>query len=154
MAHESAANSARSKRACGLDHGILPGLIGYQLRRAQLAAFQNFAAATGGMTPGRFGVLTLIAANPGLSQSDLAAALAIDRSTLVPVIDELEAKRLVARLPSPSDRRTNALHLTDEGEAARLDIEGRVRRHEDDMAGRLTSGERRQLVALLSRLAF
>lgn len=154
MPHGSAAHSARSKRADGLDHGILPGLIGYQLRRAQLAAFQHFAAATGGMTPGRFGVLTLIAANPGLSQSDLAAALGIDRSTLVPVIDELEAKALVARHPSPSDRRTNELHLTRQGEAARRETERRVRRHEDDMAGQLTLAERRQLVALLSRLAF
>lgn len=154
MPRAPSVNSPRSKRADGLDYGILPGLIGYQLRRAQLAAFQHFAAATGGMTPGRFGVLTLIAANPGLSQSDLAAALGIDRSTLVPVIDELEAKHLVARLPSPSDRRTNALHLTREGEASRHECERRVRRHEDDMAGQLTEGERRQLVALLARLAF
>ncbi len=154
MPHTSAMNSPRSKRADGLDYGVLPGLIGYQLRRAQLAAFQHFAAATGGMTPGRFGVLTLIAANPGLSQSDLAAALGIDRSTLVPVIDELEAKRLVARRPSPSDRRTNTLHLTRQGAAARRDIERRVRRHEDELAAQLTTAQRRQLMALLARLTF
>ncbi len=147
------AKPGRQNRADGLDFGCLPGLVGYQVRRAQLADFQHFMAATGGVTPGRFGVLTLIAANPGLNQSDLAAALGIDRSTLVPVIDVLEAKRLVARHPSPTDRRTNALHLTRQGEASRRDLERRVRRHEAEMAGDLTEKERRQLLALLARLS-
>ena len=53
---------------------------------------------------------------------------------------------------APTDRRTNALHLTPAGEASRRDLERRVRWHEADMVGDLTEKERRQLLALLSRL--
>ena len=54
--------------------GLLPTLLGYQLRRAQIAVFQDFARAMADfdITPGRFGVLEVIAANSGLSQSEAA----------------------------------------------------------------------------------
>lgn len=54
-------------------------------------------------------------ANRGLSQSELVAALGIDRSTLVAVIHGLEKRALVKRHPSPTDRRSYALALTDAG---------------------------------------
>src|SRR5438876_1698156 len=93
--------------------GILPELLGYQLRRTQIAVFQNFSRAMESLdvTPGRFGVLEVIAANSGLSQSELGALLGIDRSTIVGVIDRLERDGLVRRLPAPNDRRSHALKL-------------------------------------------
>ena len=49
--------------------------------RAQVRVFQDFAAAKTGLqlTPGQVGALLLIEANQGLSQSQLGAALGIDR---------------------------------------------------------------------------
>ena len=52
---------------------LLPGLIGYNLRKAQTAVFQDFSVCLKDcdITPGQFGVLVLIQANTGLNQTAL-----------------------------------------------------------------------------------
>src|SRR6056297_282347 len=108
------------RRAGGMDQGLLSELVGYNLRRAQIGVFQGLQAALGAfdVTPGQFGVLYLIYRNPGASQSDLGAALGIDRSSMVAVIDRLEKRGLVVRAPSREDRRSYALKLSDAGRDA------------------------------------
>jgi len=90
---------AESQPGETLDFGILPELIGYHVRRAQLYLFADFARtmADAQITPGQFGVLSLVAANPGLTQSALARAVRIERSTMVAVIDALQGRGLVER---------------------------------------------------------
>lgn len=80
-----------------LELGVLPSLIGYQLRMAQIALFRDFARGPGehDVTPGLFGVLVVIEANPDLKQSELARATHLDRSTVVTIIDNLERRGLV-----------------------------------------------------------
>jgi DNA-binding MarR family transcriptional regulator len=141
-------------RAAGLDPGVLADSLGYALRRAQVAAFQRFmeAMAEFGVTPGQFGVLALIDANPGLTQTELGHAIGVDRSTVVAVLDRLEERGLVARVPSPRDRRSHVLELGKQGKGAFAEI---LRRHdafERRLARRLTREERRTLVALLRRV--
>ena len=55
-----------------LDLGPLPHLLGYALRRAQIAVFADFIAAFEplGLRPAQFSVLLLIDINPGCKQSD------------------------------------------------------------------------------------
>lgn len=138
-----------------LDLGSLDGMLGYHLRRAQVATFQSFAehVRQPDITPGRFGVLALIRANPGLNQTELANTLGIDRSTMVALIDHLERRGAVVRKPSPFDRRTYALHLTPEGEQLFAELHARINQHEQAIAARLNPDERAQLVALLRRVA-
>ncbi len=134
---------------------FLDGLLGYRLRRAQVAAFRHFddvVAAEDPITPGRLGTLLIVEENPGLSQSRLAEALGVDRSTLVGVVGELEARGLVTRTRSEADRRRYELVLTAEGERALARWKQRVRRHEDNFAKALSSEERKTLMELLSRL--
>jgi DNA-binding MarR family transcriptional regulator len=135
--------------------GLLSSLLGYNLRRAQVAVFQNFAEVVGAseLTPGQFGVLVVIDANPGLSQTQLGNALGIDRSTVVAVIDRLESRGLVARQPSPNDRRSHALHLGDNGKTALRRLTERVRAHEQQIARHLSGEEQASLIELLSRVA-
>src|SRR4051812_35248532 len=123
--------------------GILPELVGYHLRRAQGAVFQDFVPerASFDATPGQFGALQVIAANPGLTPSGLAKASGIDRSTVVAVIDRLEQQDLVVRAPSPTDRRSHALRLSEGGAGALAQLEARVRSHEERIAGALTPDE-------------
>ena len=80
------------KKNVDIDLGLLPGLVGYQLRRAQIETFQHFAASLGeeGMRPGWFGLLIIVANNPGLSQTQLARSLGVDGSTMVAMIDRME----------------------------------------------------------------
>ena len=135
--------------------GLLPSLLGYALRRAQVAVFQNFTEVVGAseLTPGQFGVLVVIDANPGLSQTQLGNALGIDRSTVVAVIDRLETRGLVVRQAAPNDRRSHALHLSDSGKTTLRRLTERVRAHERTIARHLSAEEQAQLIELLRRVA-
>jgi DNA-binding MarR family transcriptional regulator len=137
-----------------VDLGVLPSLLGYQLRLAQRAIFADFADSLGDLevSPGLFGMLVVIEANPGLKQSQLARAAHLDRSSLVPALDKLEARGLVTRQASEHDRRVNGLWLTEQGGTLLKKLKQRVARHEQRLARGLARSERVQLVALLSRI--
>ncbi|OFZ72437.1 MAG: hypothetical protein A2W04_08325 [Betaproteobacteria bacterium RBG_16_64_9] len=143
----------RPRPGDGLDHGILPDLIGYQLRLAHLAFFRDFEHTVGnlGVSPGRVGVLVLVNGNPGITQSRLAEAVGLDRSTLVPVLDDLERRGFVERRRG-KDRRTNGLSLTLSGKRLLGRVKRRIEAHERRMVSGMTEKEREQLVALLARL--
>lgn len=135
-----------------LRSGLLPGLLGYRLRLAQQAVFRDFARSVSDIAPGRVGILLLIDANPGVTQSRLAQAVGLDRSTMVGVLHVLEARELVERRRG-EDRRTNGLWLTSGGRAMVTSLKQRIRVHERRVASRLTPAERAQLLALLEKLA-
>jgi DNA-binding MarR family transcriptional regulator len=138
-----------------VSHGLLPKLLGYHLRRAQTAVFQAFAEAVGAeedITPGLFGMLQMIAANPGLTQSRLSEAMHVDRSTIVTAVHQLEARGLVDRVPSQQDKRSHFLCFTARGKQAVRRMEQLVLRHEAEFACVLSADERETLVGLLIRL--
>jgi DNA-binding MarR family transcriptional regulator len=134
-----------------LKPGALPGLLGYRLRLAQQAVFRDFARSVGRLSPGRVGLLLLIEANPGVTQSRLARAVGIDRSTLVGLIHALQDAGLVQRRRG-EDRRTNGLWLTAAGDAQVASLKRRIATHERRIAAKLNAGERAQLLALLAKL--
>lgn len=152
---ERQADRKRGRTGTRIEHGMLPDLIGYNLRRAQVAVFANFqqTMASFDLTPGQFGVLMLIRENAGLSQSELGNAVGIDRSTMVAVIDRLEARGLVVRAPSPRDRRSYALRLSPAGDALIEEMIPKIQAHEEAIAKRLDEQERATLIDLLSRIA-
>ncbi len=135
-----------------LEPGILPQLLGYRLRLAQQAVFRDFAASVPEVSPGRVGMLLLIESNPGVTQSRLARAMALDRSTMVGLVDALEERGLIERRRG-EDRRTNGLWLTRGGRALLSRVKRRIAQHEKRVATRLSATERGQLVALLEKLA-
>lgn len=137
-----------------LDLGMLPSLIGYHLRLAQVAMFRDFRKALGeyDITPGLFGVLVLIEANAGMKQTELARAVHLDRSTVVNVIDNLEAMKLVERRAVEGDRRSKALYLTATGKSVLQKLKRLVLEHERRLARNLSAAEREQLVELLERI--
>jgi DNA-binding MarR family transcriptional regulator len=150
---QSARRAAATKPAHPpLDLGMLPGLLGYQLRLAQRAIFADFAerVGAGDISPGLFGILVVIEANPGLKQQRLAEAVHLDRSTVVSVIDKLEARGLVQR--RAADRRSNGLFLTANGSALLKTLKRKVVVHERRLAANLERGERQELSRLLARI--
>ncbi len=136
------------------DYGVLTELVGYHLRRAQAAVFSHFLKTIGdeGITPGQFGVLVLIDANAGLSQSALAKALGVKRSTMVAVIDRLEQLGWVERMASETDRRSYALALTKKGIDTLTRITPLVRGHEEHINAGLNEKEKATLIELLDRI--
>jgi DNA-binding MarR family transcriptional regulator len=131
--------------------GVLPALLGYRLRLAHRRVFSDFARSVAELSPGRVGILLLLEANPGVTQSRLALAVALDRSTMVGVIHALEARGLVERRRGV-DRRTNGLWLTRAGRSLAARLKRRIELHEQRVAARLTPSERAQLIALLEKL--
>ena len=143
------------KRVPGLDYDVLDDLLGYSLRRAQLAMFASFDEATRGkhLTPPRFTALVVIGANPGLSQSVLGRVLGIARSGAMLMTDLLEERGLVERRRRPNDGRAWGLHLTRRGEQFVGPMKRRVLELDFKKAGLLTRTERRELLRLLEKLA-
>jgi DNA-binding MarR family transcriptional regulator len=79
------------------------------------------------------GVLRVIAGGDQTSQQDVASTLGVDRTSMVALLDVLEAKKIISRRPSELDRRRNLVELTDLGrdlftraEAAALEAENTV----------------------------
>lgn len=139
----------------GLNEGVLRELLGYHLRRAQVVVFADFARSMAGidLTPGQFGVLARIAANPGLTQSALGRALGIERSSVVAALDRLERRGLIVRGKAEGDRRANALALSATGQKLFQAALRRVRAHERRIARSLTPEEVKRLIELVDRVA-
>jgi DNA-binding MarR family transcriptional regulator len=132
--------------------GMLPGLLGYRLRLAQQRVFRDFAKSVAELSPGRVGILLLIDANAGVTQSALAQAVGLDRSTMVGLVDKLEERGLIERRRG-EDRRTNELWLTRPGRGLVGRLKRRIAIHERRVAARLTAMERAELLALLEKLS-
>jgi DNA-binding MarR family transcriptional regulator len=141
-------------RVPGLDYDVLDELLGYSLRRAQVAMFVAFHEATRGMniTPPRFTALVIIGANPGLSQTVLGNVLGIARSGAMLLTDWFEARSLVERRHLPKDGRTWGLHLTRKGEQLVERMKRRVLDLDYRKTRSLRKNERRELLRLLEKL--
>ncbi len=147
------ADSAAAKKST-INYGMLPELVGYQLRMAQIALVRDFAQGPGGeeITPGLFGVLVIIEANPDLKQSELARATHLDRSTVVTIIDNLERRGLVERRAALYDRRSNAIRLTDAGVTLLRKLKRQVSQHEKRLLDNFSAAERETFLALLKKV--
>ena len=138
-----------------VDYSILSEAVLYRLRRAQLAVVQDFndSLASIGLRPADFSVLIVVANNTDLKQSDVAEALGIQRANFVAIIDNLEAKGLLARRKSDTDRRVHFLDMTPDGSEMLSNLSEIWKHNEEKLISRL-GGEkaRNQLINLLRRI--
>src|SRR5690242_13914299 len=139
--------SMKRPRAAVIDYGGLDGMLGYLLRKAQLAGFEAFHRATAGVdiTPPRYTALTIVGANPGLSQSALGEALGTARSGAMMLTDWLEARGLAVRRRRNGDGRAWGLYLTPRGKALNAKLRRRVAANDAAFARRLSARERATL---------
>lgn len=131
------------------------GIIGYRLRRAQLAVFQRFLAVFDDLQlrPADYSVLVLIADNPGRKQTEIAEALGIKRANFVTLAHGLEERGLIERRASTGDKRANALHLTTAGASFLASAQMMHEAMEAELVDRLGGAEQRDhFLALLDRL--
>lgn len=83
-------------------------------------AFEGYSAAhirSMGLTPAQFDVIATLGNTPGMPTRELGEKTLITKGTLTGVVDRLESKRLVRRIASPSDGRSQIVQLTKKGEA-------------------------------------
>jgi DNA-binding MarR family transcriptional regulator len=117
-------------------------------------AAARFAKALAGLelTPALAGVLRALAAQPGLSQQELARALGAAPSRVVGYLDELQARGALLRAAG-DDRRVNRITLTEAGLTLLEEVTRIARNHNESLLAPLTSGQRRELRDLLAILA-
>ncbi len=105
-----------------------------------------------GLTRAQWLVIARIYRRPGLSQSEVADLLEIEKASAGRLIDRMEAKGWLQRRDDASDRRVNRLHLTPAAERLHAAIWPIAEDTVDTALGGLTSEERRQLTTLMTRV--
>ncbi len=128
--------------------------LGYLVRRLDARIAQSFheALSEESITPARFTALSIIAANPGVRQTDLARELGIARPAALKLVNILDSLGLIECHPVPSDKRISAIVLSRLGHEKLAVIEQKVKAHEQRLTSKLTHAELQQLMGLLSRL--
>ncbi|GAA1566094.1 MarR family transcriptional regulator [Actinomadura kijaniata] len=86
------------------------------------------------------------------TQLAIARKAGLDKSTLIPVLDQLERKALVERHPDPADRRARVVTMTDAGRRSLTRSTRTVARTETELLADLTPDERTQFLAMLQRI--
>jgi len=144
---------AAGDRQGGIRLGPLEDYIAFHLRLAQGASFREFQRLAGvpGLRPGWFAVLVLIRENPGITPMALSRGSGRDKSTITPMLRELEREGLVVREAVAGDRRSYALRLTPEGELRLAYLDARAAEH-DRRLDAIVGDRKDELLGLLRRI--
>ena len=147
--------SSQKSRADGrvfrANDDTLRGFVGYHMKRAFNVVQADL---TKTLQPFELRMLTytalvLIVDNPGLSQSQLAHAMDVERPNLVVIVDELEQRDLITRNRVPTDRRAYALLATLKGQRLCKRAVKAVVAHEDRLFHGVDAQTRETVVAAL-----
>ncbi|MEY2860164.1 MAG: hypothetical protein RL392_622 [Pseudomonadota bacterium] len=132
----------------------LETLLGYNARRAALSIIGVFLErlAVYDLRPVDFSVLSLVAHNPGITSRQLCTALGILAPNMVGMLNALEKRGLITRLPHPHDGRAMGLHLTQAGQTMMRAAEKTAAQLEIDSTPKLTAAERKILIGLLKKI--
>ena len=106
-----------------------------------------------GVSGRELGILLILHGREPQSQQQAAERLGVDRTTMVGLVDGLEAKGLVARRADAGDRRRNVLELTGDGRKALVRALRASDEAERQLLAELDDAESKQLRTLLTRLA-
>jgi len=128
-----------------------PGFLVRRLHQIHLALFAEECSAFG-ITPVQYSIMTIAAATPGLDQAQLAQEAGIDRATLANVAARLEAKFLLFRRPSASDKRVKLVSLSPRGAVLLEKMRAPAQRAHDRTIAALPPQDRRQFLNLLTKL--
>lgn len=137
-----------------IDSGYLESLIGYNARRAALAVISVFMErmAVYDLRPVDFSVLSLVTHNAGITSRQLCSSLGIQPPNLVAMVNTLEKRGLIERMPHPRDGRAVGLHLTAIGKKLMRGAERTAAGLEDEVAARLSASEAKTLIRLLQKI--
>ena len=143
------------KHENSIDLARLPDYLGYQIRQAQTAVFKDIETKMKaiGVTPGEFGLLTIVKANPGINQKALTNLYGLDKSTLSYAVNRLVDRKWISSKRDPKDGRYFGLWVTPTGGAKADAATDHIAKQEDLMDTVLEKGERQQLLSMLVRIS-
>lgn len=108
--------------------------------------------AEAGVHPGQEFLLAHLWEHDGLAQGDIAARVGVEAPTISRMVQRMERVGLVERRPDPCDGRIQRVWLTQQGRAARPQVEQAWTALEAATLDSLDDNERAALVGLLGRV--
>ncbi len=116
-------------------------------------AFESYSARhvrTMGLTSCQFDIIATLGNTPGMNFRELGERTLITKGTLTGVVDRLESRQLVRRVPDPDDGRSQIVQLTAAGETLFAEV---FPAHIEYMSQAFASMEERELAGVRSALA-
>jgi len=152
--HEKFVNAVQEAADQPLDQEMLLSLVGYNCRRAYLSIMPLFHERMSEfeLRAVDFSVLSLLHANPNITQKRLSNAINVSPPNLAILLDRLEARGLLLRQRNPLDKRSQTLILTPGGEKMAGQAEQTVSKLEAEATSALSNAERQQLLTLLQKI--
>lgn len=141
--------AAQASEALSLD-----AFIGYNLKRAYILVQEDFrrALAGEGLSARTFSALAIVMQYPDITQAEVARLLGVDRSGMVAITDDLQARGYLIRRPDASDRRVQALAPTEAGRLVFERTRDKVQAHEQKLFAHFSAEEQQTLLALLRKI--
>lgn len=133
---------------------IFQDSIAYHLRMAQEASFQAFNKAAGktDLRPGWYSILSILAAQDGLTPSELSRFCGRDRSTLTSSLKGLAKHGLIERQQNPDDQRSYSVWLTADGRQMQQKLNAVAAEHDVRLQS-IAGGDKAAFLAALARIA-
>jgi len=128
-----------------------PGFLIRRLHQIHTALFIEECAAFN-ITPVQYSVMTMTAEQPGLEQARLGHEVGVDRTTLANVVARLEARGLLRRTTTRTDRRLKRVFLTARGKKLLEQMAQPARRAHARTIEALSSAERTIFLNALAKL--
>lgn len=149
-------NDKTATDATALDLGRLGKFLGFRLRRVQNQLSRDFGVKTRDreLRAGMFSALEIIASNDGISQGQLSGEVGLDKSALVPLVDDLERRGWITRTRSTVDRRRNQLAITVVGRSELDALIAHMADTEATALATLTDEERGTISAALDKIYY
>lgn len=137
-----------------VDLGLLSDLTGFSVKLVWILGHGLLAREFGdtGITPHRYSMLEVIGRNPGLQQTQLAAALALTRPATSLAVDFWEHRGCVERRKIPGDRRSFGVYLTSRGEKELVRLRELVRKADTALTAGVTEAEAKELRRILRKI--
>jgi len=136
-----------------VDYGLLTDLTGFSLKLAWVLGHSLLSRELDpGVTPHRFSTLEVISRNPGMQQTQLAAALALTRPATTLAVDFWEERGCVERRKVAGDRRLSGVYITPHGERELDRLRQRVRKADVALVADLSEAEVETLRGLLRKI--
>lgn len=105
-----------------------------------------------GIDPGVASILSVVWLNPGISQNDLAATIALRKAAITKLVKKMEADGLLSRRRTTQDRRMNSLMLTETGQQMIAKIRPLAASMHDSLFAGIDDADREIFFDVLSQL--
>ncbi|GAA0356542.1 MarR family transcriptional regulator [Microbispora corallina] len=106
-----------------------------------------------GLTMWAYVVLLALGDRPLRTQAALAESIGADKTRIIAVLDGLQGRGLIDRVPDPGDRRARLLSLTPEGRRVRDAARRGIRAMEERVLARLAEEDREPFLRALRTLS-